>query len=150
MRILYIIFIFLIGFLACFLPTKDLSKNWFSFSQIFYNFGVGFGALVAGIGGFKLISEYLSSRKKQSLISNYKNKYPKEKLNDTFKIVRSPVMLGKIYIIDLKTNTKHWIKSLETLTDLDFYFDDAKDIDIKEFDGYTDGDGMLTSGIPGS
>ncbi len=121
-------------------------------SKIFYNFAVEVGAIMGGIVGLKLISEYFSSKKTAAIIENYKKQYPKEKLNIDFRLFYSPYLgtMGKVYLCDDKTKIKHWIASAQTLTDLGFFWDDVgHPPSIEKFGKYQEGNEIFTGGKKG-
>lgn len=110
-------------------------------SQIFHNFAVGIGALLAGGAGYVAVRQYIASTKRQSLIDTYKSRYPRKDLNESFFLAHSPVSNqgDRIYILDIKTKKKHWIKNRETLIALDFDFGDANKTS-KLFNSYSESD----------
>ena len=119
-------------------------------SQIFYNFAVGFGAIVGSLAGIKLIFDYLSQKKKREYVNEIKKLYPPRKLDLTFKIVHSPKLKGKLYLLDFLSKNRYWIQSSQTLTDLGFFWDSAGEITQEEFDKYMECCPLLTIGEPGT
>lgn len=125
--------------------------GWTAISEIFRNFAIGLGALGGGLFvGLKFVVEFILSIKKISYKAKFHKLYPREKLNDVFKIVDTERGLGKLYLVDLKKKEKYWIQSATTLLDLNFFWDDAKRISQEEFDSYREGPAILTSGEPGT
>jgi hypothetical protein len=139
----------IIGLVPGFLIGKALPISLDN-SQIFNNLAIGVGALVGSVGVFKIMSDYVSLRKKQRAIQKYQRLYPREKIDKDFKIVNSPITRGKFYILNCNTLKRHWIESSQTFLELDFFWDDTKEITEDEFNEYSEGPGILTSGVPGS
>lgn len=126
-------------------------ENWKVISEIFNNVAIGLAAIGGGFWAIiKGISEFVSTKKKNSYRDSFKKLYPREKLNKTFKIVDNGKAPGKLYIIDLEKKEKYWIQSGPTLLDLGFFWDDAVRISEDEFSKYEEGPGILTVGTPGS
>jgi len=127
------------------------SASWKTFSEIFNNITIGFAA-IAGIlwGIIKGISEFIKSKKKKSYRDSIKKLYPRERINEIYKIVDHEKAPGKLYLVDLNKKEKYWIQSGPTLLDLGFFWDDARRISEKEFESYKEGPGILTVGTPGS
>ncbi len=122
--------------------------GWLNVSQIYFNFMVGTasGAFVIAKG----VSNYLSSRRQRGLETDIKTKYPREKLNIDFKIVDTEDAPGKIYLIDFGSKKRHWISSASTFRDLDYHWSDVERIKKDEFNKYSEGQAILTRGIPGT
>ena len=126
-------------------------QDWKTISEIFNNFAIGAAAIAGGFwAGIKASIEYITSRKKSLYKDEIKKRYPREKLNKTFKIVDHEKAPGKLYLVDLKKKEKYWIQSAPTLLDLGFFWDDAQRISEAEFNKYQEGTGILTLGSPGS
>lgn len=120
-------------------------------SEIFNNFAIGSAAIAGGIwAGLKAFIEFATSKKKSSYGDEIKKRYPREKLNKTFKIADHAKAPGKLYLVDLKKKEKYWIQSAPTLLDIGFFWDDAQRIPEEEFNKYKEGPGILTLGSPGS
>jgi len=125
-------------------------QDWKTVSEIFNNIAIALAAISGGIwAGLKAFIEFVSSRRKSSYKNEMRKRYPREKLNETFKIVDHEKSPGKLYLIDLKKKEKYWIQSGPTLLDIGFFWDDAQRISEEEFHKYKEGPGILTVGTPG-
>lgn len=126
-------------------------QDWKTVSEIFNNFAIGLAAITGGIwAGIKAGIEFVSSKKRSSYKDDIKKRYPKEKLNKTFKIVDYANAPGKLYLVDLEKREKYWIQSASTLLDIGFFWDDAQRITVEEFNKYKEGPAILTVGVPGT
>lgn len=124
--------------------------DWKLRSEIFYNFAVGLGAIGGGIFiAMKGIIAFLKKKAQGLPIRKIKKKYPREKMNRTFKLVDTEKVPGKVYLLDLKDGKRYWIQSGPTFLDLNFFWDDFVRIEQTEFDKYKEGTPILTSGDPG-
>jgi len=110
-------------------------------SEIFQSFGVGLGALLAGMGGLTAFSDWWKKkRKKDNSIENYRKKYPRSKLNKTYKIIRYEGDEVRIYLLDINSNKRHWVKDPSTLRALGFSGKDAKTEKYSEFNIHKEGE----------
>ena len=109
-------------------------------SEIFQSFGVGFGALLAGLGGLTVFWDWWQKKQEENeRLKKYKEKYPRKLLNKDFELIRSDSNHDPVYILDLKTKIKHWIKDQKTRKELGFRPDDVKEIDDTTFKLYDEG-----------
>lgn len=134
--IAFILIVLLIFFLIipCYVGIKIAS-------EVFQSFGVGFGALLAGLGGLTVFWDWWQKkRKKDNSIEEYKNIYPRFNLNKTFKIIRYKNDNVRVYILDLKDKTRHWVKDPPTLRALGFSGRDAQTLEDSEFEGHKEGE----------
>jgi hypothetical protein len=87
----------------------------------FQTFCIGLGALAASLVTiFKVVGWYSNKQK----ISYLKKIYPVIELDHSFKLVIQPSNNPKnsqIFLVDLRDNSKHHIRNLQTLTDLDMF-----------------------------
>ena len=106
----------------------QVHMDWKTLSEVFYNFTVGIGAILAGGAGFVAFREYAASSKNKARINVYKSRYNRGGLvRGDFSLVHSAVkgQEDRIYIIDKVAKIKHWIVTPKTLNDLGFQFSDA-------------------------
>lgn len=119
-------------------------------SQIFYNFTAGLGTLLAGGAGLVAVNQFFTQYRANINRNQLKKRYSKEKINSEYKLVDFKKEPGKIYLLDLQTNRIHWIASAQTMTDLDFSWNDVIHLDTSEFDKYQESEKIHTSGVIGS
>ena len=96
------------------------SQSIINYSQIFYNFSLGIGAILAGIGGIKILSEYARKLQYERKIRNWRSIYDPTLHDINFKLINSADNPDWIYIHDLKSNQKIHIGSDATLRELGF------------------------------
>src|SRR3989344_5103999 len=95
-------------------------------SQTFFYFSAGVTAL-AGLAIYKgSTTKYL-----------YALKYPPSEVNKTYKLLKTATS-DKIYLIDIKANTKRWISSSSTFIELGFNIVDVKVVSQKELSIFRD------------
>ena len=96
------------------------------FSEIFNNIAVGIGALLAGLGGGVAFWEWVKKNRELRKFKIIKDTYLREKIKredsdlGTFKLFRFGENNGKIYIYDLDSKKKHWIKNWGTYIELGY------------------------------
>lgn len=111
------------------------------FSEIFYNFAVGTGALLAGGAGIKAFSEWTQKQKQERELLNNRSRFtdakisfPREKYKTIdgesgFRLLRNPAN-GHISIYDLASKTRYLIENMATYYELG-YLDDNSSKDWK-------------------
>ncbi len=127
-------------------------------SQIFYNFTVGFGLLLAGGVSIKALIEWRTevnekkkkddeNRKKEirnnNKILELKTKYHKKEDGITFQLIKSSAKPGYIYLLDLTTNIIHHVGSSSTFHALDYNSSMVKRLDPEKFNSFEEGDKIL-------
>lgn len=116
----------IVGSVLLYLLTLVLIIQMFSpqsiidYSQIFYNFSLGIGAILAGIGGIKILSEYARKLQYERKIRNWKSIYNPTLHGTNFKLINSVDNPDWIYVHDLKSNQKIHIGSDATLREFGF------------------------------
>jgi hypothetical protein len=117
------------------------------YSEIFYNFAVGIGVLLAGFGGLKILSDWLKNvrekKRKEKLTTELKSRYPQSDHGETFQLIESKAKPGKIYLLDKVTNKKRHIASPSTFQALEFERHMVKELDHKEFKSIKTGKRIL-------
>jgi len=103
-------------------------------SEIFSNFGVGFGTLLAGLGGGVVFWNWAKARKDVSDFKKIQDTYHPSKLNVSFKLFRFPNKYGRIYIYDLENKEKHWIKNMGTYAELGYEAEKWLDVSDETLD----------------
>jgi len=87
--------------------------------EIFYYFIGGLGLLLAGIGGFKAFSDWISQNKKKRAVEKHikelRLKYPIEFLDKNFQLIMGDIDRRAIWLHDFTTKKRHWILSPETM-----------------------------------
>lgn len=87
-------------------------------AEVMQPFSLSFGALVAAIGGFGLISEWLKRRKdSDDSIEYWRRRFPIQNLDSKngFRFIDRVGSEGVIYVHDKKNNKKHWISNLVSM-----------------------------------
>ncbi len=119
-------------------------------SQVFHNFAVGIGALLAGAGGFKIIYDFATDlrekRRRTRQEKDLKALYPPSKVNKTFKLISSSKNPDWIYLHDLKTNKKHHIASNWTFVDLGYNRNMVQQLSDDVFNTIQEEEKFLTRG----
>jgi len=117
-------------------------------SQIFNNYAVGVGALIAGVGGFKLLidwgSNFVEQVRRRRLEIELRGKYLPNR--GGYELIASSSNPDWIYLHDKKTNRKHHIASNATFLALGYDRSMVKHIGKQVFDSIGDGDEFLTRG----
>ena len=121
--------------------------NFVDISQAYFNIAVGTatGSFVIAKG----ITGYINHRKAKTLLSQFKKRYPRKKINKTFQLVDTERTPGKIYLLDFKNKKRLWISSSSTFNDLDFHTTDVDRIELIKFDKYKEGAAIWTRGVKG-
>lgn len=123
-------------------------SDWLYWTSVFQNVLVGLGAIAAIIFGWIQVWPILQAYKKGNA-DYWMKKYPKQNFGKTFKLIASSKGTGKIYLLDLETNTKHHIASQPTRYDINMDDLEVETVDKVEFDKIPEGERILTQGKPG-
>lgn len=119
-------------------------------SQVFNNYAVGIGALLAGIGGLKVLFDWARNtsekKRRERLTVELKAKYPSKENGNTFQLIESSAKPGMIYLLDKKTNKKHHIASLSTFIALGYDHSMVQRLGQDVFNSIEEGDEFLTEG----
>jgi len=123
------------------------------FSQIFYNYAVGIGVLLAGLGGLRIFNDWLRNarenareeKRKKKLTAEFKAKYPKEENGKAFRLIKSTTSAKPrhVYLLDNDTKIKHWIASSVTFKALKYEPYMVDDLKPDEFNSFEEGDKIL-------
>lgn len=120
------------------------------FSQVFNNFAVGIGAILAGFGGLKVLldwrREHEENKRRKRLEAELRSKYPPKELGKKFLLIQSSEKPGMIYLLDLKSGKKHHIASNSTFVALGYDRSMVKGLGKEVFNGYEEGDEFLIEG----
>lgn len=122
--------------------------DWFYWTSVFQNIFVGLGSIAAIIFGWIQVLPIVKAFKKENA-DYWMKKYPKRNFGGTFKLIESSKRKGKIYLLDLKTNTKHHIASQPTRYDINMDDLEVETIGKEDFDKIEEGERILTKGKPG-
>jgi hypothetical protein len=142
--VVYCLFLIILApFLMSFQSVESLSR-------IFENTAIGFGAIIAGIGGFKFILDSLANIASEKKAQEFKRLYPANKAGIDFEVVDSPIQPGKKYVIDKIRKVRRHIGSSQTYTDIGLRVVALKPYTENEFNKYPEGDIILTRGKPGT
>ena len=112
-------------------------KNIF---EIFYYFLGGIGLLLAGIGAIKASGAWRSSIEEKRInasIKELKSKYPIKDRGVTFELIKSGA--NPVYVLDKKTNIKHWISSPTILHGAGYNYSMVNIIGQDKVNSYEDG-----------
>lgn len=110
-------------------------------AEVFQSLGIGFGAFFAALGGLTTFWDWSEKKQKEiQQLKKYKERYPRRLLKKDFKLIRSSSNSDPVYILDLVTKTKYWIKDQTTRKELGFRPDDVEEIDDETFKTYKEGD----------
>lgn len=148
-----LMFLFFILFISLIIisPKINLPQiNILTISQVFNNFAVGVGGILAGLAGLKYLNEILGRKRKMEQESHLKLTYPVTNLNRSFKLINRPNNVNWIYLHDLNTNKKHHIASDWTFTSLGYDRTMVQTINDQVFNAIEEGNMFLTRGAFGS
>ena len=127
------------------------SQSIVNYSQIFYNFSLGIGAILAGIGGIKILSEYARKLQYERKIRHWKSIYDPTFHDKNFKLINSSDNLDWIYVHDLNSDQKIHIGSDATFREFGFSRKWIKTLPLDDFNRIkTVEDIILTRGEFGS
>lgn len=149
--IFLLIYLYISPFNNIWLPiVMSINLSTLQFSEIFNNFAVGLGALLAGGGGFKILYDWTYSRRervrRERLRAELRAKYPPNQHKITYRLIESDVKPGWVYLHDLKSGKRHHIASMLTLLRLGYLRDWVRKITPKQFFLIPEGDEFLTDG----
>ena len=119
------------------------------FSQIFYNYAVGIGVLLAGLGGLRILNDWLRNareeKRKKKLTAEFKAKYPKEENGKAFRLIKSSTSAKPrhVYLLDNDTKIKHWIASSLTFKALEYETYMIDDLKPDKINSFKEGDKIL-------
>ncbi len=117
---------------------RGLSQQKISFSEVFYNLALGIGALIGTSAGIKYFYELIQERRKTNHLQRLRKQYSRDGLDTLFKLANTEQDRKKIYILDTRTMTRHWIESWATYLDLYFSPNDFKTVELEEFNQFKD------------
>lgn len=127
------------------------SQSIIDYSQIFYNFSLGIGAILAGIGGIKILSEYAKKLQYERKIRHWKSIYDPSLHDTNFRLINSADNPDWIYVHDLNSNQKIHIGSDATFREFGFSRNWIVTLQQKDFNQIkTVEDVILTRGKFGS
>ncbi len=118
---------------------------------------IGIGALLGGLGALKVLSGWSDKREAKRQKHKLKKLFPKEKLNQDFKLLRHSYakdtngsVIGSsnnVYICDSRTKKKHWVANEYTLTELAFNKEEVEGVKQSELDKFSDGEAVNLSAL---
>jgi hypothetical protein len=79
---------------------------------------LSFGAIIAAVGGFNLIGDWIKKQKRsEDLIRYWQKLFPAGDMDKPkgYRFIEKEGAEGVIYLHDMKNNRKRWIENLETL-----------------------------------
>lgn len=116
-------------------------------SSIFQSFGIGIGAIFGAAAGLKLVFDWRERQLIKLKIKNLQSLYSLTRLNIDFRVVDFDPPNGLMYIVDLRTRTRHWIKNQQTFKDIDLWYQHATPIQ-QVFRNFTEGEAIFTRDDP--
>ncbi len=130
--------------------SVSINLTTLEFSEIFSNYTVGFGALLAGLGGLKILNEWGSNIKENNrrnkLRDELKVRYPSIAQGKKFRLIETKFPPGWVYLHDKIMNEKHHIASMLTMIKLGFNRDEVDIISQIEFNAIPEKQEFLTDG----
>lgn len=109
-------------------------------SEIFQSFGIGLGAILAGLGGLIVFLDRKDKKTEENHLKKLKNRYPRSLINKNFQIAHTIGRRGWFFVLDNRTKTKHWIKNMETMNYMGFSSADGIIVEDKDFNKYEEGE----------
>ncbi len=117
---------------------------------MFYNVGLGFGAFVAAVAGYRKIDEILSEARIKRKIDDYKSEYPRANHPKKWRLIVSKSDRGKIFLHDKENDKRRWVSSYPTFLDLDFAGLHREELEEGDFFKIPEGEDIHTRGAKGS
>lgn len=86
----------------------------------FQSFGVGLGAMLAGVGGLKIGLDWLDQVRLKRKVAKLLRKYPVGELGSSYRLVDLAESAGKWWLLDEKEipKTRHWVQNYDTVRDM--------------------------------
>ncbi len=111
------------------------------------NLGLGFGAVIGSIAGFKFADTKEEESKR--IARALRDQYPLNNFRKTFKLIQSSGIQGMIFLQNFNTNLIHHIGNRYTLRDLGFFGLPVDTVSDQEFENFQRGETYLTRGEVG-
>ena len=105
-------------------------------TQQFQSIAIGIGAILAGLGGLKILSDMLYEVKLKRKVSKLFIKYPLSSLHDTYELVDISQIPGKWWLLDDITKSRHWVRNMDTVRDMGWVGEGPKRISKKQLEVY--------------
>ncbi len=118
-------------------------------ADIFNKTSIGFGALLAGLGGFKYIEDYLARERVKVKRRIYLDLYPVGH-SENFDIVEREGKRGELYCRDKKSKIVRHVGNRYTYHELGWPPYGIKTLSDTEFGNYNKGDTILLAGEIGT
>lgn len=128
--------------LACSNSNLIVTPHW---TAQFQAVGVGLGSIFAGLGGLKIALDWLEQTKLKRKAVNLTGRYPSN-LRDKpsgFRVVKTKDR-NEWWILDERTNTRHWIRNPETAKDLGLHDESPQEITLDDLKKYPKGEEINT------
>lgn len=145
-KLIFVIIGFIAGVFFCLFGVGMLVGFSVDDAKIFNALCSGFSGIILGcaaimtaVGGINFGKNYLE--KSQNRINKLRKLYPRgnmKKDNDNGFFLCYRPGTGHVYLIDKKPKTKMWIKSQETMRELNYQYEDVEIIKQDVFDSYTE------------
>jgi hypothetical protein len=136
--VLLLVLLFVIAGLMYFerLSTKELAHQQ-NVADVVQPFAVSFGAIIAALGGFSLIGDWLQKRQHtDDLVRYWQKKFPISKLGkpNGYRFIEKEGAEGIIFLHDLKNKRRHWVSNLQTLRKVWMPNPERQTLPAKEFE----------------
>lgn len=124
--------------------SLQLLQNLKTISEIIQALGIGLGAFLGAFGGLKVFLDWRASKQKEDYLKELRKKYPREGLDKDFLIADTDKSPGTWYILDKRSNTRHWVETMETMLDMGFWPGNGKRVSKETFNNYSESHSILT------
>jgi len=119
------------------------------YADIFSKLGIGFGAISAGLGGFRFLSKYFEYEKIAVRKKDYMNLYPPNEFTERFDIVNRKSKKKELYLRDKQEKIIRHIGNGATYSEMGWTKYKIITLEDKEFDEFEKGETILVTGKVG-
>jgi hypothetical protein len=106
------------------------------YADIFSKLAIGFGAMSAGLGGFRFLSQYFEYEKATVRKKEYMNLYPPHEFTDRYDIVNRKSKKRELYLRDKQEKNVRHIENGSTYNELGWKTYKIITLDDKDFEQY--------------
>lgn len=118
-------------------------------AEVFNKSAIGFGALIAGVGGLKYLENYIENEKIKMRKEKYMSLYPTSEFDKTYDVVERKSVRGEFYIHEKNGDKVRHIGNSHTYNELGWARFGVKTLNDEEFNKFDRGDVILLSGKVG-
>ncbi len=119
------------------------------YADIFYKLAIGFGAISAGLGGFRYLSKYFEYEKIAVKKKDYMNLYPPSEFTERFDIVNRKSKKRELYLRDKQEKIVRHIGNGATYSEMGWTNYKIITLEDKDFDEFEKGETILVTGKVG-